>query len=164
VRGWPETTTQAGSHLVELLPLFGARISHTGSQLTVEGTGTITGAQVDLSTGGELVPTIAALAALANTPTRITGVGHIRHHETDRLASLAAEINGLGGSVNEIEDGLIIEPAPLHGGVWHTYHDHRMATAGALIGLVVPEVRIHNVGTTAKTLPQFTELWLEMIH
>jgi 3-phosphoshikimate 1-carboxyvinyltransferase len=114
---------------------------------------------LDLSAGGELAPTLVALAALADSPSTITGIGHIRHHETDRLAALVAELNGLGGDVTELPDGLRIEPRPLHGGPWRSYDDHRMATAGALIGLVVPGVEIENIGTTTKTLPQFVELW-----
>ena len=123
----------------------------------------IRGIALDLTTGGELAPALVALAALADGPSEITGIGHIRHHETDRLAALAAEINGLGGAVTELDDGLRIEPRPLHGGVWRSYEDHRMATAGAIIGLAVPGVEIENIATTAKTLPQFPELWTRML-
>jgi 3-phosphoshikimate 1-carboxyvinyltransferase len=145
--------------LAELLPLFGASVSRDGDRLTVTGGTGIHGVDLDLSTGGELVPALVALAALADSPSTFTGIGHIRHHETDRLAALAAEINGLGGAVTELEDGLRIEPRPLHGGQWQSYEDHRMATAGAIIGLSVPGVEVENIGTTAKTLPQFAELW-----
>ena len=118
---------------------------------------------MDLTTGGELAPAIVAIAALASTPSTITGIGHIRHHETDRLAALANEINKLGGKVTELEDGLHIEPSPLHGGLWLSYEDHRMATSGAIIGLVVPGVEVENIGTTSKTLPEFPELWQELV-
>ncbi|TFC38025.1 3-phosphoshikimate 1-carboxyvinyltransferase [Cryobacterium sp. TMT2-14] len=163
ISGWPETTTQVGADLADLLPRFGAEVSREGDRLTVSGTGRIRGVELDLSTGGELAPTLVALAALAESPSTITGIGHIRHHETDRLAALAAEINGLGGSVTELPDGLRIDPRPLHGGPWNTYDDHRMATAGALIGLLVPGVLIENIDTTAKTLPQFTDLWSTLV-
>jgi 3-phosphoshikimate 1-carboxyvinyltransferase len=159
ITGWPASTTQVGAHLAELLPLFGASVSRDGDRLTVTGGTGIHGVDLDLSTGGELVPALVALAALADSPSTFTGIGHIRHHETDRLAALAAEINGLGGAVTELEDGLRIEPRPLHGGQWQSYEDHRMATAGAIIGLSVPGVEVENIGTTAKTLPQFAELW-----
>ncbi|MCU1446439.1 3-phosphoshikimate 1-carboxyvinyltransferase [Cryobacterium sp.] len=159
ITGWPVTTTQVGATLAELLPRFGATVTVAGDRLTVTGNGRITGVDLDLSTGGELAPTLVGLAALADSPSTITGIGHIRHHETDRLAALATEINNLGGSVTELPDGLAIEPRPLHGGTWHSYDDHRMATTGALLGLVVPGVEIENIGTTAKTLPQFAELW-----
>ncbi|MCY7287231.1 MAG: 3-phosphoshikimate 1-carboxyvinyltransferase [Cryobacterium sp.] len=163
ITGWPESTTQVGAALADLLPLFGGSVSRSRDRLTVTGTGRIQGVELDLSTGGELAPTLVALAALAESPSTITGIGHIRHHETDRLAALAAEINGLGGAVTELPDGLQITPRPLHGGPWNTYDDHRMATAGALIGLLVPGVLIENIGTTAKTLPQFTDLWQSLV-
>ncbi|MEJ3403482.1 3-phosphoshikimate 1-carboxyvinyltransferase [Rathayibacter sp. YIM 133350] len=163
IPGWPATTTQVGDDLLRLLPLFGARVERDGDTVIVSGTGRITGVELDLSTAGELVPNLVALAALAEGPSTFTGIGHIRHHETDRLAALAAEINGLGGSVTELDDGLQIQPAPLHAGVWRSYADHRMATTGAIIGLAVPGVDVHDIGTTAKTLPQFPQLWHGML-
>jgi len=163
ITGWPGTTTQVGAHLAELLGLFGATVTIDGDRLTVTGTGRIEGVDLDLSTGGELAPTLVGLAALADSPSTITGIGHIRHHETDRLAALATEINNLGGHVTELPDGLAIEPRPLHGGTWHSYDDHRMATTGALLGLVVPGVEVENIGTTAKTLPQFADLWHSLV-
>lgn len=169
VQGWPERTTQVGADLARLLPLFGATTSRGGGTLTVDGGrgirggNRVPGVDLDLSTAGELAPAIVALAALASTPSRITGIAHLRGHETDRLAALAAEVNGLGGRVSELADGLVIEPAPLHGGLWHTWEDHRMATAGAIIGLAVEGVEIEDIGTTAKTLPQFPELWWQIL-
>jgi 3-phosphoshikimate 1-carboxyvinyltransferase len=163
ITGWPDTTTQVGADLIELLPLFGGSVSHADGRLTVTGGDGIRGVELDLSTGGELAPTLVALAALADTPSTIAGIGHIRHHETDRLAALAAEINGLGGAVTELDDGLHIDPRPLHGGVWRTYDDHRMATSGALLGLVIPGIEIQDIGTTAKTLPQFPTLWESLV-
>ncbi len=159
IPGWPAATTQVGADLAHLLPLFGAAVTVDGDRMTVIGGSTIHGVTLDLSTGGELAPALVALAALADSPSEITGIGHIRHHESDRLAALAAEINGLGGKVTELEDGLRIEPQPLHGGVWKTYADHRMAHAGAIIGLVVPGVQIEDIGTTSKTMPEFPTLW-----
>ena len=169
VTGWPAATTQVGNDLIDLLPLFGATVTRDGSSVTVtgaldaSGAPTINGITVDLTTGGELAPAIVALAALASTPSTITGIGHIRHHETDRLAALANEINKLGGNVTELPDGLIIEPAPLHGGVWLSYEDHRMATAGAIIGLATKNVEVENIGTTSKTLPEFVQLWAALV-
>lgn len=163
ITGWPESTTQVGADLAELLPLFGATVAKNGDRLTVTGPERIQGVHIDLTTGGELAPAIVAIAALADGPSEITGIGHIRHHETDRLAALATELNRLGGSVTELEDGLRIEPRRLTGGVWRSYEDHRMATAGAIVGLVVPGVEIENIATTAKTLPQFPQLWTRML-
>ncbi len=163
ITGWPESTTQVGADLADLLPLFDATVTRDGDRLTVTGPERIQGVQLDLTTGGELAPALVAIAALADGPSEITGIGHIRHHETDRLAALAAELNRLGGAVTELEDGLRIEPRPLHGGVWHSYEDHRMATAGAIVGLAVPGVEVENIATTAKTLPQFPQLWTRML-
>jgi 3-phosphoshikimate 1-carboxyvinyltransferase len=170
IEGWPDATTQVGDHLATLLPRFGATVSRTpDGALTVDGGGglrggfTLPGIDLDLSEGGELAPTFAALAALAGAPGRITGIGHLRGHETDRLAALAAELTGLGGRVTELDDGLAFEPAELHGGPWRTYEDHRMATTGALIGLAVEGVEVDDIATTAKTLPEFPELWADLL-
>ena len=163
VPGWPVETTQPGALVPGLLERMGGRWSLDGDVLTVTGDGTVHGIDVDLSPAGELAPTIAALAALADSPSRLRGIAHLRGHETDRLAALRTEIVALGGGCEETADGLVITPAPLHGGVWHSYADHRMATSGALVGLRVPGVEVENVSTTAKTLPGFTGLWSAML-
>lgn len=163
ISGWPESTTQVGDEFDGILQKMGAKITRGFEGLTIIGDGQIHGIDIDLSIGGELTPVIAALAALADSPTRITGVAHLRGHETDRLAALAAEINGIGGVCRETEDGLEIEPGDLHGGVWHTYEDHRMATAGAIIGLRVKGIVVEDITTTSKTMPDFAELWAGML-
>ncbi len=163
ITGWPAETTQVGAELIDILPRFGATVTLSGDRLTVTGGPTIPGVDLDLTTAGELAPALVAIAAFADGPSTITGIGHIRHHETDRLAALAAELNKLGGQVTELEDGLEIEPRPLSAGTWLSYHDHRMATTGAIVGLMVPGVVIENIATTAKTLPQFPELWTAML-
>jgi 3-phosphoshikimate 1-carboxyvinyltransferase len=112
---------------------------------------------------GELTPVMTALAALADSPSRLTGIAHLRGHETDRLAALVTEINALGGDVRELPDGLEIRPRPLHGGLFHTYEDHRMVMAAAVLGLAVPGIEVENVGTVGKTLPEFTEMWTRML-
>jgi 3-phosphoshikimate 1-carboxyvinyltransferase len=127
------------------------------------GKGRVHGIDADLRDVGELVPTIAAIAAVAGSPTTLRGIAHLRGHETDRLAALATEINALGGDVTETRDGLVIKPRPLHGGVFRTYHDHRMATTGALLGLVVPGIEVEDVETTGKTLPGFVAMWDRML-
>jgi 3-phosphoshikimate 1-carboxyvinyltransferase len=161
ITGWPASTTQVGAELISILSDMGGTATLADGALTVTGTGTIHG--ITLDNASELAPTIAAIAALADSETVLTGIAHLRGHETDRLAALAAEINGLGGDVTETDDGLVIRPAQLHGGSWKAYADHRMATAGAVIGLAVPGVLIDDVGSTAKTLPQFVELWTELL-
>jgi 3-phosphoshikimate 1-carboxyvinyltransferase len=116
----------------------------------------------DLADTSELAPTVAALCALASSESRLSGIAHLRGHETDRLAALVTEINRLGGDAEETADGLIIRPRPLHAGVFHSYADHRMATAGAIIGLAVEGVQVEDIGTTSKTMPEFPELWRDM--
>lgn len=159
VPGWPQYTTQAGDALRDLLDQMGCDVSLDREGLTVTGTGELYGIDADLHAAGELTPTVAALAALADSPSHLHGIAHLRGHETDRLAALAHEVNALGGDVTETADGLVIRPRPLHGGVFATYDDHRLATAGAVIGLRVPGVLVENIETTGKTLPGFAALW-----
>lgn len=161
---WPSVTTQPGDAIRGILTDMGATVSLRESVLTVTGPERLRGIDVDLHDVGELTPTVAAMAALAGTPSTLRGIAHLRGHETDRLAALSTEINGLGGAVTETADGLRIDPRPLHGGVWRSYADHRMATAGAILGLAVPGVDVDDVGTTAKTLPGFEKLWETMLH
>jgi 3-phosphoshikimate 1-carboxyvinyltransferase len=142
---------------------MGASVSFSDAGLTLKGTGTIHGIDIDLHDVGELTPSIAALAALADSPSHLRGIGHLRLHETDRLAALTREINALGGNVVEEETALHITPALLHAGVFHTYEDHRLATAGAVLGLVVPGIEVENIATTRKTLPDFPGLWSSLL-
>ncbi len=163
ITDWPESTTQPGDQLRTILSDMGARVefekSSSGSNLTISGDGSIHGIDVDLHDVGELTPSIAALAVLADSPSSLRGIGHLRLHETDRLAALAREVNALGGKVVEEATALHITPAPLHAGVFHTYEDHRLATAGAMIGLRVQGIEVENIATTQKTLPDFPGAW-----
>jgi 3-phosphoshikimate 1-carboxyvinyltransferase len=163
VSGWPAVTTQPGDAIGDILEHMGCVVTGTAAGLTVTGPARLSGVDIDLHDVGELTPTVAALAALADGPSVLRGVAHLRGHETDRLAALATEINGLGGDAAETEDGLAIRPAALHGGTWHAYADHRMATAGAIVGLVVAGVAVDDIATTAKTLPDFPALWRSML-
>ena len=168
IADWPMATTQPGDQLREILTKMGAQVSLNADGLTITGTESIHGIDIDLHDVGELTPAIAALAALADSPSHLRGIGHLRLHETDRLAALTREINSLGGNVVEDETSLRITPAGkfgagLHGGTFHTYDDHRLATAGAVIGLAIPGVEIENVATTRKTLPDFPGLWQSLI-
>lgn len=161
---WPQRTTQAGDHLRDLFDQMGADVTLDADGLTVAGSGEIYGIDVDLHDAGELTPVVAALCALADSGSRLRGIGHLRGHETDRLAALATEINRLGGEARETEDGLIIRPRPLRAeGVFESYADHRMATAGAVLGLRVAGVRVRDIETTAKTLPDFSGRWHTML-
>jgi 3-phosphoshikimate 1-carboxyvinyltransferase len=163
VPGWPQHTTQAGDAIRDILDAMGADVSLTREGLTVTGAGDVSGIDVDLHDASELTPVVAAVAALADSPTAIRGVAHIRGHETDRLAALSRELGALGAEVTETDDGLRIRPRPMTGGRFHTYADHRMAMAGAVLGLRVPGVVVENVGTVAKTLPDFVDLWQGMV-
>ena len=163
IENWPESTTQVGNDFIQLLTLMGGQVSRTGTGMSVSGTGEINGIEIDLSSAGELTPVIAALAALAKSKSVITGVAHLRGHETNRLKALVDEINSIGGQAIETEDGLTIEPSGLRGGLWRTYGDHRMATAGAIIGLRVPGIEIEDISVTSKTMPGFELLWGKML-
>lgn len=162
VRGWPPRSTQPGDQLRWILPLFGASVELGSDGLTVTSSGALSGVDVDLHEVGELTPVLAALAVLAAEPSYLRGIGHLRGHETDRLAALTTELGGLGADVRESADGLEIRPRPLHGGLFHTYDDHRLAQAGALLGLVVPGVEVDDVSSTEKTYPGFAGAWAAM--
>ena len=160
---WPATTTQPGAEIVGVLERMGAVCARgDDGLLTVTGPDVLSPIDADLRDIGELTPTIAALTALARGTSTLRGIAHLRGHETDRLAALTTEITRLGGDCRETDDGLVITGTPLRAGVWQTYADHRMATAGSLLGLVVEGVEIENVGTTAKTLPDFVSMWETM--
>jgi 3-phosphoshikimate 1-carboxyvinyltransferase len=163
---WPPASTQPGVEILSVLAEAGCGVTAGPDGMTVTGPGTLSGVDVDLHDASELTPTVAALAALATGPSRIRGVAHIRGHETDRLAALAAELTALGGDVTETPDGLAIRPAPLRARPdrpWRAYADHRMATAGALLGLVVPGLTIDDIGCTSKTFPDFPGGWAELV-
>ncbi len=159
VEGWPTATTQPGDWLRSLVAELGGSAVLSGDGLTVTGTGSVTAATLDLHEVGELTPVVAALLCCADGPSEIRGVAHLRGHETDRLAALATELSALGGDVTETEDGLRIRPAPLHGGVFHTYDDHRLVMAGAVLALRVPGVTVENPATVGKTYPGFVPDW-----
>jgi 3-phosphoshikimate 1-carboxyvinyltransferase len=163
--GWPATSLQAGDQIMDALAHMGARWERIGAGLRIEGSGTIHGIKADVRDFNELAPVLTALAALADSPSELTGIAHMRMHETDRLAALVAEIGHLGGQVRELADGLRIEPRPLRAGTqpFDSRDDHRLVMAGAVLGLAVPGLRIHNAATVAKTFPQFQALWQQML-
>lgn len=165
IAGWPNPSLQPSDTIVSILGLTDATVSQRDSELEVTGVAGYDGFDVDLRDVGELTPAVAALAALASpgSVSQLRGVAHLRGHETDRLAALRTEINGLGGRCEETEDGLRITATALHSGTWHAYADHRMAMAGAIVGLRVPGVEIDDIATTSKTLPEFPQLWAEML-
>jgi 3-phosphoshikimate 1-carboxyvinyltransferase len=159
VRNWPEHTDQAGDAWRDIARAFGGTAERDGADMVFAAGTTLDGVELDLHDVGELTPVVAAVAALADGPSRLTGVAHLRGHETDRLAALVTEINRLGGDARELDDGLEIRPRPLHGATFRTYDDHRMAHAAVVLGLRVPDLLVENVVTTAKTYPNFAPVW-----
>jgi 3-phosphoshikimate 1-carboxyvinyltransferase len=163
IPGWPSATVQPGDALRDLLARMGASVTLSEDGLTVRGAGTIAPLSADLRDVTELVTVIAALVALADGPSRLTGLAHMQGHETDRLSALRAELTRLGGEVVQSADVLEITPRPLSGGIWRAYEDHRMATAGAVLGLAVDGVEVDDIATTSKTLPDFPGMWTRML-
>lgn len=163
VPGWPRSTTQAGDALRSIFARMGAETDLADAALTVTGTGTIAGVDLDLHEVGELAPVVAAVSAFADSPSHLRGIAHLRGHETDRLAALATELRRLGGDVAETNDGLRIAPRPLSGSTFRTYDDHRMAHAGAVLGLRISDLLLDDVGATSKTHPDFAGAWSAML-
>ena len=162
---WPKSTTQPGDQLRNIFASMGAKIEQTTAGLKISGGNTINGIDIDLHDVGELTPSIAAVAALASSQSTLRGIAHLRLHETDRLAALANEINNLGGDVTEGPGELLIKPTKLVASqIFKSYEDHRMATAGAIIGLAVKDLMVENIETTKKTLPDFPGMWQEMLN
>ncbi|QCR18945.1 3-phosphoshikimate 1-carboxyvinyltransferase [Agrococcus sp. SGAir0287] len=168
VAGWPRTTTQVGAELPGLLERLGASVAVDGDRCTVDGgagvaAAPLAGGAIDMAHAGELAPTIAALGVFADAPLTIRGIGHIRGHETDRIDALVDDLARLGGEATGDADSITVHPGELHGGAWAAYADHRMATAGALLGLAVAGVEVDDIGATAKTIPEFPDLWQRML-
>ena len=162
---WPKSTSQPGDQLRDIYAKMGAKIERSNEGLKISGSGTINGIDIDLHDVGELTPSIAAVAALASSPSTLRGIAHLRLHETDRLAALASEINNLGGDVTEGPGELLIKPSKLVASqIFKSYEDHRMATAGAIMGLAVKDLIVENIETTKKTLPDFPGMWQEMLN
>ena len=161
---WPRESLQAAGAILDVLTRMGARCEFGADGLTVTGTGRIVGITADLRDVNELAPVLTAAAAVAESPSVFTGLAHTRSHETDRLAALAKEINALGGDIAELPDGLAIRPRPLRAdGSFGSYDDHRMVMAAAVLGLVVPGIRVTGADTVAKTFPDFTQVWAGML-
>ncbi|QYL30164.1 3-phosphoshikimate 1-carboxyvinyltransferase [Mycobacterium shottsii] len=165
ITGWPADSVQPAKNILDILQTLNSTVRHIDSCLQVQGPQTYRGFDVDLRDVGELTPSVAALAALASpgSVSRLAGIAHLRGHETDRLAALSTEINRLGGNCEQTSDGLVITATPLRPGSWRAYADHRMAMAGAIVGLRVAGVEVDDIGATSKTLPKFPQLWTEMV-
>lgn len=163
VPGWPTSTTQAGAAFPAIAEQMGCTWQLTDAGLTLTGPKQLRGIDIDLHDTGELTPTICAMTLLADGPSHLRGIGHLRGHETDRLEALAEDAAAIGGNIVADEDSLRITPQPLHAGPWGAYADHRMATAGAIVGLKVPGVAVDDIATTAKTMPDFAADWAALV-
>lgn len=165
IADWPQRSTQAGDAWRSLIPLFGGSVTESEGSLAFSAPagGRWHGVTLDLGEIGELTPTVAALCALADSPSELVGIGHLRGHETNRLEALATEIRRCGADARVLDDGLRIIPGELRAARFESYADHRMATFGALMGLALPGSAVRDIGTTAKTLPDFPSRWLAML-
>lgn len=165
IPGWPEPSLQAAGAIVDVLCEMGATAELNSAGLRVQGTGRISGIRADLRDVSELTPVLCALAAIADGPSEFTGIGHLRLHESDRLAALAREIGALGGQVTELPDGLHVQPRPLRPGPepFDSYEDHRLVMGAAVLALAVPGLRVRNATTVGKTFPGFMALWQQML-
>ena len=163
VADWPATTTQPGARLEQLLAAMGAEVARTAEGLRVSGRTGIHPLVADLGEVGELTPVLAALCALADGRSELTGIGHLRGHETDRLQALAEVLTAVGARVDQLPDGLVIEPGPRRPARLQSYADHRMVMAGAVLGLAVAGVEVADPGAVSKTLPDFRRRWAAML-
>ncbi len=159
VRDWPRSTTQPGAHLEELLAQMGAQVERTVDGLQVTGGPVVRPLVADLGEVGELTPVLAALCALADGASRLTGVAHLRGHETDRLQALDEVLSAIGATVRQLPDGLEIEPGPRRPALLDSYADHRMVQVAAVLGLAVEGVRAGDPGALGKTMPDFVDRW-----
>ncbi|MSS45395.1 3-phosphoshikimate 1-carboxyvinyltransferase [Cutibacterium sp. WCA-380-WT-3A] len=168
VPGWPVNNTQPGAQFIEIATAMGATASHTDGDMTLTAPGWqgLQPIDVDLHEASELTPVVAAVASVAHGRSRIRGVAHIRGHETDRLAALEQELTNRGVEIHQTDDGLDIAgrgAAILHGGTFRCYADHRMAHAGAILGLVIDGIDLDDIGCTSKTMPTFPQMWADLI-
>ncbi len=163
VADWPERTTQPGAQLDRFLTQMGARVARTADGLRVSGHGPIRPLVADLGQVGELTPVLAALCALADGRSELTGIGHLRGHETDRLQALDEVLTAVGARVGQLPDGLVIEPGERRPARLDSYADHRMVMAAAVLGLAVPGVEVADPGAVGKTLPDFRERWARLV-
>jgi 3-phosphoshikimate 1-carboxyvinyltransferase len=163
VRDWPAETTQPGGRLDALLGAMGADVERTDEGLRVTGTGPVRPLVADLGEVGELTPVLAALCALADGTSRLTGVAHLRGHETDRLQALDEVLTAVGARVEQLPDGLVITPGSHRAALLDSYADHRMVHAAAVLGLAVEGVEVRDPGAVSKTLPDFVARWDGML-
>jgi 3-phosphoshikimate 1-carboxyvinyltransferase len=157
VRGLCRGSLQGDVRFADLLEQMGARVVWAADAIEVTGPAQIAGIDADLNPISDTAPTLAAIAPFASGPVHIRNVAHLRWQESDRLRAVATELARLGVRVEERDDGLTVWPSPIAPAAVHTYDDHRIAMAFALIGLKVPGIRIEDPGCVAKTFPEYFE-------
>jgi 3-phosphoshikimate 1-carboxyvinyltransferase len=156
VPGFGPHSLQGDVAFVDLLSRMGARVERQGGSITVHSRAT-QGIDVDMADWSDTVPTLAAVACFAESPTRIRGVAFIRRKETDRIGALVTELRRCGVDATEEDDGLTIRPDPaaVHGVRIRTYDDHRVAMGLALLGLRVGGIEIEDPAVVAKSFPTY---------
>ena len=155
VEGLARAALQGDIAFLGVLEQMGCAVQSGPDWVEVSGPPQLRGVDIDMSRLPDMAITLAAIAPFASSPTHIRNVGLIRHHETDRIAAMAAELGKLGVAVEEYPDGLRIQPGCQHGATIDSYHDHRMAMGFAVAGLVIPGVEIAHADAVAKTFPDF---------
>jgi 3-phosphoshikimate 1-carboxyvinyltransferase len=159
VDGLGRASVQGDADFADLLGQMGASVERSATSTTVVGTGTLRGlGDVDLSDMPDMAQTLAVVAAFADAPTRVLGVGFIRGHETDRIASVVHELRRCGIDADAEDDGFVVRPGTPRSARVETYDDHRMAMSFALVGLRVPGIEITNPACVGKTFPGFWDV------
>ena len=169
VPAWPSKTTQPGDLIRGVLDKVGAHSELTKDGLSAWSSEDLSGVDLDMSSASELTPVVAALAVFCNGTTRITGVGHIRGHETNRIEAIVDELNAIGVTASELADGIQIEGIGSHGSLsprrpFKTYADHRMVHLGALLALKCSNLEVEDPKAASKTMPDFVERWTKMVN
>jgi len=165
VANWPARTTQPGDMIREIIESFGGFVHRQADGSLVAGSdNSLMRTDLNLSAASELAPVVAGLAAVAPGVSHLTGIGHIRGHETDRLAAIADALAAVGVDAQADDDGLTITGGRArHGGTIESRGDHRMVHLGALLALVTPGVTVTDPDAVAKTMPDFAERWTALV-
>jgi 3-phosphoshikimate 1-carboxyvinyltransferase len=148
-------SVQGDRRFPEALAAMGCAVSYGSGSVTVERTGDLRGIAIDMSASPDTVQTLCMVAAVAQTPTTITGISHLKFKESDRIGGTAERLRALGGRVGVGSDSLTVSPAPLHGGTIDPANDHRTAMSFAVLGLGTGGITITDAGCVNKSFPHF---------
>jgi 3-phosphoshikimate 1-carboxyvinyltransferase len=153
----PESV-QGDRRFLEALRLMGCTVTPSGNAVTVERRGDLQGITFDMSSSPDTVQTLCMVAAMAKTPTTITGISHLKFKESDRISRTAERLLELGGNVQAEDDRITIRPAPLHGGSINPDNDHRTAMSFAVLGLGIGGITITDAECVSKSFPGFWDI------